>query len=175
MMLPTRRWFLILVSLLPILAQANLDVSQTMPLPDMWQFTLPTLDDSRFVKSATLPGPLLVNFWGSDCPACVAELPRLALFAQAHPNWTMLLVSTDPPAQAREFATRNHLRLPILRSGSNVLGLMRRAGNTIGVLPFTVLVVDQRVCGRQLGALTDQDLRDLTSHCLQSPHPDTIR
>ena len=36
-----------------------------------WDFNLPALDGSRFVRASSVQGPLLVNFWGVECPPCV--------------------------------------------------------------------------------------------------------
>ncbi|MCZ8394106.1 TlpA family protein disulfide reductase [Achromobacter xylosoxidans] len=130
-----------------------------------WDFSLPTLDGSRFVRLSTLDGPVLVNFWSRDCPPCVTELPRLQAFAGAHPAWTVLLVSTDTPAAATEFARRHGLTLPVLRPGGNVVALMRAAGNRAGALPFTVVARAAHICDGQLGALSAADLRRLEGAC----------
>lgn len=131
-----------------------------------WDFTLPSLDGSRFVQISDISGPVLVNFWGRDCPPCVAELPRLQAFAQANQHWTVLLVSTDSPAIALEFVQRHGVTLSVLRSGGNVAVLMRSAGNRSGGLPFTVAFRSARVCDRQAGALKAADLQRMTLACL---------
>lgn len=130
-----------------------------------WGFTLPTLDGSRFVQSSALKGQVLVNFWGKDCPPCVAELPRLQTFARTHPKWTVLLVSTDAPADARAFMQRHGVALTVLRPGANVSGLMRSAGNRGGGLPFTVAMHNARICHRHLGEVGEAELASFTSAC----------
>lgn len=143
--------------------------------PARWSFTLPTLAGDRFVRSEDLEGPVLVNFWGRDCPPCVAELPRIEAFAKAHPQWTVLLVSTDAPAEAREFVQRHGLQLTVLRQGANVAALMRSAGNRSGGLPFTVaLHADGRqalLCRRQLGELAPADLQRIAAACTARAAP----
>jgi len=124
-----------------------------------WHFTLATLDGERFVQSSRLPGPVLVNFWGRDCAPCINELPRLAAFALANPQWTVLLVSTDATQAASEFLTQRGITLTALRSGANVTGLMRAAGNRSGGLPYSVALRDGIVCNAQLGELTDTTLQ----------------
>lgn len=144
------------------------------PTGQAWDFSLPTLDGGRFVRLSALAGPVLVNFWGRDCPPCVEELPRLQAFADAHPAWTVLLVSTDAPADAREFAQRRGITLPVLRPGGNVVALMRAAGNRGGALPFTVAVIGARICDGQLGALSVADLQRLDAACAPvAPQPAT--
>ena len=136
-----------------------------------WDFTLPALDGSRFVQAASLKGPVLVNFWGKDCGPCITELPMLEAFAKNNPNWTVLLISTDTPADAREFVQRHGVRLPVLRSGANVAALMRSAGNKSGALPFTVALRDSQICEGQLGELNSKDLQRISAACAASPQP----
>ncbi|HTZ20415.1 MAG TPA: TlpA disulfide reductase family protein [Opitutaceae bacterium] len=126
-----------------------------------WDFTLPTLAGDRFVRASRLAGPVLVNFWGSQCPPCIEELPRLQAFAGDHRNWTVLLVCTDPPQEARVFLDRHHITLIALRAGTNVIGLLRAAGDARGALPFTVLLQDGRVVRTYQGALSTGDLAGL--------------
>ncbi|WP_238911037.1 TlpA disulfide reductase family protein [Achromobacter xylosoxidans] len=136
-----------------------------------WDFSLPALDGGRFVRLSDQQGPVLVNFWSRDCPPCVTELPRLQAFADAHPTWTVLLVSTDTPTAATEFVRAHAITLPVLRPGGNVAALMRSAGNRVGALPFTVATRAARVCDGQLGALSATDLRRIAGACADAQAP----
>ncbi|MDO4709308.1 MAG: TlpA disulfide reductase family protein [Pseudomonadota bacterium] len=139
-----------------------------MQLPGQdWSWRLPSLDGRRFVASDQQPGPLLVNFWGVDCPPCIAELPRLQAFADAHPHWQVLLVSTDSPREAAAMLARLDIRLPALRGGAGMPALMRRAGNPQGVLPFSVALPapGQPICARHLGELRPADLQQFREAC----------
>lgn len=127
--------------------------------PPSWSFSLPTLAGDRFVELASFKGPVLVNFWGRDCPPCLAELPRLEAFAAANPHWTLLLISTDPPQLAREAAQRFQLKATVLRAGSNVQGLMKRAGNIKGALPFSVVAHNNSVVAHHSGEVSDANLQ----------------
>ena len=130
-----------------------------------WDFNLPALDGSRFVEASSVQGPLLVNFWGSECPPCIEELPRLQAFALDRPAWTVWLVATDPAPTARAFVDRHAVRLPVLRAGQNVSGLMRAAGNRDGGLPFTVALRQGRICAVREGALAPADLLSIEAAC----------
>lgn len=130
-----------------------------------WHFTLPTLDGDRFVSLADVRGPVLVNFWGRDCPPCIAELPRLQAFARQHAGWTVLLVSTDAPEVARAALARRGVVLPALRMGANVKGLMREAGNTSGGLPYSVAVRSGRICRAAAGEVSDELLAQWRHAC----------
>lgn len=137
-----------------------------------WDFTLPTLEGDRFVKLSILSGPVLVNFWGRDCPPCVAELPRLQAFAQANHGWTILLVCTDEPQEARVYLQKHALTLPALKSGANVVGLMHAAGNRRGSLPLTVVVREGKLCQTHEGGLSGADLEAIR---LAGEAPETQR
>jgi thiol-disulfide isomerase/thioredoxin len=128
--------------------------------PATWGFTLPTLDGKRFVTATELRGPVVVNFWGRDCPPCVAELPRLQAFARDNPGWTVLLVATDAPAEAAAFLAQQSITLPSLRAGPRAGALMRAAGNRAGALPFTVVLREAAVCATHLGELGAAQLAD---------------
>lgn len=141
------------------------------PIGAPLDFTLPSLDGKRFVTASAISGPVLVNFWGSDCAPCVEELPRFEAFAKAHPHWTVLLVSTDTPAKAREFVQRHGLQLAVLRPGANVEALMRKAGNPLGALPFTVALREGHICELQLGDMGASDLRRLNAACTTAGKP----
>src|SRR5512132_2622623 len=64
------------------------------------EFTV-TLLDGRRVSSTVLAGKTVVlDFWGTWCPPCVAATPSLVTFASkysADPNFVMMGVSADEP------------------------------------------------------------------------------
>ncbi|MDO4724005.1 MAG: TlpA disulfide reductase family protein [Comamonadaceae bacterium] len=130
-----------------------------------WSFELAALDGSRFVRASDLPGPVLLNFWGRDCPPCIAELPMLEQFARRHPQWTVLLVATDTPRQAAQFLQRRGITLPALRGGAQVAALMKSAGNARGALPFTVALQGGAICRTHTGMLSAAELQALAADC----------
>lgn len=127
-----------------------------------WNFTLADLAGERFITLSRIEGPVLVNFWGRDCPPCVAELPRLQAFAQANPQWTVLLISADAPQDAQRFLAQRGITLSALRGGPAVGSLMRKAGNRRGGLPFSASLQAGALCRNHLGELNDASLLSLT-------------
>lgn len=148
-------------------SSASVNQSGQQPMK-RWDFTLATLDGARFVQASKITGPLLVNFWSRDCPPCVAELPRLQAFARNNPSWTVLLITTDAPADASTFLEQRKISIQSLRRGANVLGLMRSAGNTHGGLPFTVTLQEGAVCRTELGEVSDAQLVAIVAQCGKS-------
>jgi peroxiredoxin len=92
-------------SLLPSAGEMAPDFTAPSPLGQ-----LHTLSDYR-------GQPVWINFWGSWCPPCRAEMPDMqAAFAQVQPQGVVLLaVSLDESAtDAQRFAARNGATFTVL-------------------------------------------------------------
>ena len=151
---------------LSLMCAAQIGASAEPP----WRFTLPTLDGTRFVASVTLPRPVVINFWGAECPPCVREMPLLDQFAKHNVGWTAWLVATDAPGTARDFLAKHPVSLPVLRGGADVAALMRAAGNRTGGLPYTVaLGADGQLCFKQAGEVDPAALARMVAACAPRP------
>lgn len=121
--------------------------------PPAMTLELPGLDGTTFVRLDDYAGrPMLLNFWGSECPPCIAELPLLFAQAQRHQGMQFLGIAVDQRAAATRFLARFQPTYPQLVAAARPEVLMRRFGNKTGVLPFTV-VVDARheICASRRG------------------------
>jgi peroxiredoxin len=80
-------------------------------------FRLPSLDGAE-VSLESYRGRLVVlNFWATWCPPCVAEMPSLQRLEKTlgAEGLAVVTVSTDEDQEAlREFVTRHGLTLPVL-------------------------------------------------------------
>jgi len=99
--------------------------------------------------------PLIVNFWATWCPPCIEEMPELSdLHHELQPQGLQMVgIGIDSAEKIAEFAARRPVSYPLLVAGMGGTELGRRFGNTVGALPFTVLiaasgVVAQRILGR---------------------------
>ena len=114
---------------------------------------LPMLDGTTFVTLDDYAGrPVLLNFWGSECPPCLAELPLLFAQAPRHPQLQFLGIAVDQRPAAARFLARLQPSYPQLVASTRPEVLLRRFGNKAGALPYTV-VLDGRheVCASRLG------------------------
>lgn len=135
------------------LAQPRLDVK------------LPTLDASRGVTLADLPGAVLLNFWSSDCLPCVRELPLLQAQSRRLPGLRFVGIAIDEGTRAAPFARRaGTAYLQLAAPGRQ--DLLRRFGNPLGALPYTVVLNRaHQVCTTRLGAVDARWLATAAQAC----------
>jgi peroxiredoxin len=68
--------------------------------------------------------PVWLNFWGSWCPPCRAEMPDIqAAYEQLAPKGLVLLAVSlgDRPDEAAQFAARNHVTFTVLLDPNRTL------------------------------------------------------
>jgi len=122
-------------------------------------FDLQTLDGGRLSLADLRGSPVVVNFWASWCLPCREEAPLLTAAAEEYgPQGLRIIgiVYQDSAESARDFMTRY---------GQTYPGLLDPDGRTAidyGVfgIPETFFVDRAGVVrGRQVGAVTEDDLR----------------
>lgn len=106
-------------------------------------------ENGQFVKLSDLSAkPTLVNFWRYDCPPCQNELPFLAKIAQEG-KVRVITVALHRPSQNLNLppAINKVFTLPLLAlyAPSQSQGLLNRFGNNTGVIPYSVLLSQNRV------------------------------
>jgi thiol-disulfide isomerase/thioredoxin len=142
--------------------------SQGAPL----QLELPQLDGASFARLSDFPqGLVVLNFWRSDCPPCVAEMPLLSRLSLAHPEVQFVGIATEEAARARRFVNNNRAAYPQWLAPAVSDGLMRRFGNTTGALPHTVVLNGaHQICQLRTGALDADWLEKALLLCSRSFH-----
>lgn len=120
--------------------------------------------DGSLVQAADFAGkPLLLNFWATWCPPCIAELPMLDEFWAKHHThgWQILGLAVDQPGAVRKFLERSPVAFPVGMAGLQGTELTRAMGNLTGGLPFTVVFnAAGKVQHRKMGELKPSDLRE---------------
>ena len=129
----------------------------------LWQQSFPTPEGGVLDLQALRGQPLVLNFWATWCPPCVAELPLLSSFSRenAANGWRVLGIAVDQAAAVRAFLDRVPVAFPVALAPQGGIALSRSLGNLAGGLPFTVVFgADGQVRHRKMGQITPQNLKD---------------
>ena len=132
------------------------------PSAALWALRFDRPDGGRLSMAAFRGRPLLLNFWATWCPPCVAELPLLDRFQhqQSTDGWQVAGLAVDNLAPVNAFLTKRPVGFAIGLAGMDGVELARTLGNVGGALPFTV-VFDRsgQLVQRKLGIIEPADLR----------------
>lgn len=129
------------------LASAN---AQAGTAPD---FALPALADQTTLKLSQLRGkPVLLNFWASNCIPCIKEMPLLDTQSALYPRASFIGIAVDGADAALDFLRAQPMRYPQLLAGAPAGPLLRRFGNRINGLPYTVVLdTAHHICATRFG------------------------
>lgn len=114
---------------------------------------------------------VLVNFWATTCPGCIAEMPQLIeTYKRYHPHGFELIavaMSYDPPSQVANFVTKNDLPFPV---ALDLNGDVAQAFNDVKLTP-TAFVIDAqgRIISNIVGEIDFQALHRMLDQQLGRP------
>lgn len=127
----------------------------------------------RFVKMSQLAAQTtVINFWRSDCPPCIREMPILAEMAKSRQAQVVTIALQKPvdTLNAPEFI-QIALQAPVvsLNGPTEPRGLLARFGNPVGVLPHTIVLdAQRRPCAQRSGEITPEWLKLAVARCTSS-------
>ncbi len=102
-------------------------------------FTLPTADGQPVSLADYRGRVILVNFWATWCPPCVAELPTLNAFYQARQAEGFVVIAVndqETPAAVQAFVSENHLSFPVALDRNETV----MAAYDVRALPVSIII-----------------------------------
>ena len=104
---------------------------------------------------------LVVNFWATWCPPCLAEIPDFAAASRGFSGTAVQFVGIgiDRPESVRSFGDEHEVPYPLLVGTPQTLALTAGLGNRAQALPFTI-IFDRagNIAHIKLGALNRTEL-----------------
>src|SRR6476620_8815913 len=101
-----------------LLAFLGFQLSQKPAAPEV---TFTTLDGRKIAMSDLKGKVTLVNFWATDCPGCIKEMPQLTNTYKKYNEKGFEIVAVampyDPPAQVLNYAKMKALPFPVMHDG----------------------------------------------------------
>ena len=156
----------VILALLGLLAMLILNRNTA---PDV---TFTTITGNK-IAMADLKGKLvLVNFWATDCLACVTEMPALVSVYQQYQKKGFEIIAVampyDPPAQVLNYATQKKLPFPVMLDG---LAEMTGKFGNVDLTPTTFIFDKQgNQLQRTIGTLDFVKLNQLLNSELSAKH-----
>lgn len=146
--------------ILGLLAVLVFSLSKKMQAPDV---TFTTIQGKTIKMSALAGKVVLVNFWATDCPGCIAEMPQLIkTYQQFHPQgFEVIAVAMfyDPPNHVLNYAQKHALPFPVMHDG---FGEIAKSFEDVRLTPTSFIVDKQgQVIQRVVGELDFTSLHSL--------------
>ena len=151
--------------ILGLLAVLVFLLSEKTQAPDVTFTTI----QGKTIKMGELKGKVvLVNFWATDCPGCIAEMPRLIkTYQQYHPQgFEVIAVAMfyDPPDHVLNYAQKHSLPFPVMHDG---YGEIAKSFEDVRLTPTSFIMDKQgRIIQRVVGGLDFTSLHSLLTEQL---------
>ena len=119
-------------------------------------FKVQSLPDGKELNLEDYKGkPLLLNFFSTDCPSCVSELPHLEeISEEAGDRLEVLVVSNDAPAALQAYLRQESISLPAAYDQ----GPAHRAYG-VDTIPYVVIIdKDGNIQGDYIGGVKWSDV-----------------
>lgn len=154
-----KKWVVPLVAL-ALFAGLAVAVMQKQQAPEV---TFTTLNGEKISMQSLRGKTVLVNFWATDCPGCIKEMPELIDTYQQYKDKNLVVIAVampyDPPAQVANYTKEKDLPFNVMHDG---YGEMVKAFGDVNLTPTTFIFDAQgnRV-QKTIGELNFPELRKL--------------
>lgn len=155
-----QRRFIIPAVILGLLAVLAVMLTQKTQAPDV---TFTTMQGKNISMDELKGKVVLVNFWATDCPGCIAEMPGLIkTYNEYKPRGFEVIavaMSYDPPSQVLTYSQKNALPFPVMHDS---YGEMAEKFGNVQLTP-TAFILDQQgnIVRKVIGELDFDDLHQL--------------
>lgn len=125
------------------------------------EVSMATLDGGTASLSALRGKLVLVNFWATWCAPCLQEIPLLVQMQDRYGARGLQILgpAMDDPEQVKAMLPRLKIQYPILIGETQIPNAMDALGDTMGALPFSVLISpDGYVVDRKHGEFEAEEL-----------------
>ena len=133
-----KKWLVPLIALV-LFAGVAYSALQKPSAPDV---TFTTLDGKKISMQSLRGNTVLVNFWATDCPGCIKEMPALIDTYQHYKDKHFVVIAVampyDPPAQVVNYVQEKQLPFAVMHDG---YGEMVKAFGNVNLTP-TAFVFD---------------------------------
>ncbi len=152
--------FLVLLSLLFAQHQQQKEkqVQQVTPLVE---FSLLDIDGKSHSMAEWQGKIRIINFWATWCPSCLKEIPSFIALQNeyAEKNLQFIGIAIDERQLVADYLAFSEINYPILMAEVEGARLAKQLGNTMNVIPYTVIVNQQnQIIFRQSGELSQQKI-----------------
>lgn len=159
-MMLTIKKLIIPAAVLALLLFLGLNLSNKSEAPEV---TFTTIEGKK-ISMADLKGKVvLINFWATDCPGCIKEMPDLIKTYNDYKTKGFEIISVampyDPPAQVVNYTRQKALPFPVMHDG---LSEITQAFGGVNLTP-TAFIFDKqgKRLQRTIGELDFVKLRQL--------------
>jgi peroxiredoxin len=123
-----------------------------------------------FQLSKQNPQLTLLSFWSADCEPCLKDMAELSIFAQQHVDVRMVGISVSDKKTTIEIWQKNKLPFPTLVNNGFPGELLRKFGNSLVAVPYTVMLTPDRIlCWSVMGQITVEQLQQGLQACRMQP------
>lgn len=154
-----KKWVVPLVAL-ALFAGLALAVMQKPQAPEV---TFTTLNGEKISMQSLRGKTVLVNFWATDCPGCIKEMPELIDTYQQYKDKNFVVIAVampyDPPAQVANYTKEKNLPFAVMHDG---YGEMVKAFGDVNLTPTSFIFDAQgNRLQKTIGELNFTELRKL--------------
>ena len=155
------------IAVIGLLVFLGLSLSNKAQAPEV---TFTTIEGKTIPLSSLSGQVVLVNFWATDCPGCIAEMPGLIkTYNDYHDKGFEVIavaMSYDPPSQVLNYTKKNALPFPVMHDS---YGEIAKQFNEVRVTPTAYILDKQgKVLRKVVGELNFADLRKLLDEHLNA-------